>query len=778
MNKETLFIPGLIDQVEIITDRWGIPHIYAANQQDLFFAQGYNAAKDRLFQFEMWRRRALGLLAEIQGEKALQHDIGARLLQFRGDIQKEFQHYHKDGKEIILSFVAGVNAYITTARNSSDPLPVEFRLLNIEPAYWSPEVVVSRHNALTGGAETELMIAKLISSVGADMTGSVLAFSRSPDLNAKEGIDLDDISEDITAYYKASRTPPAFTEEDIGLRLTTQHAEELSSLNAYNDLAPEALGAINSVGSNNWVIAGSKTQSGYPIMANDPHRVMDMPSLRYWAHLIAPGWNVIGGGEPVLPGISIGHNEYGAWGLTIFPIDQEDIYVYEVNPENPNQYWYNGRWEAMTLVEEQIPIKQQSLHQVTLKYTRHGPVLYEDNSKNRAYALRATWLDVGSAPYLASLRIDQAKNWEEFRLGCAYSHLPGENMVWADREGNIGWQAVGATPIRNGWDGLLPVPGDGRYEWAGYVPLESMPYSINPKEGHWQSANHYNVPDSNPTTYSFLSASPYRLNRIKSVLEQGDKFTVEDSIALQYDVTSLPAKLLVPLLSQVKHLPIAMIVQQAINRVLEWDCVLSADSVEAGIYSQWKKALNSSLIDKARVDQLSEEKLVEWLLEPEKVSSSIFGNDASQGRDQLLVDCMVTAVEALTKTLGSEMSGWQYGQEKYHHSKMTHPLSHLVDDKLDIGPVPVGGDESTVNLNFGDQNQLIGASFRIIVDTSNWDSTRGTNTPGQSGDPDSPHYDDMFNLWAKGEYFPVYYSREKVESVASQVTMLNPQLDK
>ena len=212
-------------------------------------------------------------------------------------------------------------------------------------------------------------------------------------------------------------------------------------------------------------------------MANDPHRRIAVPSLRYMAHLVAPGWNVIGGGEPEIPGISIGHNEYGAWGLTVFRTDGEDLYVYDLNPENLNQYKYQDDWEDMSLIEETIKVKNHPEETVVLRYTRHGPVTYIDSTNFKAYAVRCAWLEPGGSPYLASLRMDQAKNWEEFRAACNYSHIPGENMIWADKKGNIGWQAVGIAPIRRNWSGLVPVPGDGRYEWDGYLPITDKPHS-------------------------------------------------------------------------------------------------------------------------------------------------------------------------------------------------------------------------------------------------------------------------------------------------------------
>jgi len=299
-------------------------------------------------------------------------------------------------------------------------------------------------------------------------------------------------------------------------------------------------------------------------------------------HLVAPGWNVIGGGEPVLPGVSIGHNEYGAWGLTIFGSDTEDLYVYDTNPANPNQYKYNGAWETMRIINDSVPVKGEAPVAVELKYTRHGPVLSEDRTHHKAYALRAAWMEIGAAPYLASLRMDQAKNWDEFRDACAYSRIPSENMVWADRNGDIGYQAVSITPLRPNWSGLVPVPGDGRYEWNGYLPIKALPHAHNPDKGYYATANDYQFPPDYPYPEArhYTGADPFRVSRISEVLASGPKETVADMMRLQNDAVSLPARSLVPLLS-------GIVVDGAVERkardvLLAWNRSLDANSTAAG----------------------------------------------------------------------------------------------------------------------------------------------------------------------------------------------------
>ena len=456
---------GLEQPVEILVDRWGISHIYAETEHDLFYAQGWNAARDRLFQLELWRRQATGTVSEILGPRELQRDIGTRLFKFRRDLKQELNHYHDNGVEIIGAYVEGINAYVRRTRSDPSLLPLEFQLLGIVPGLWTPEVVISRHQGLLGNIGAELRTGRLVAQVGAQTVKDLNTYGPGdPLLELDPALDGAALSEDILGLYNAFRASVRFRPEDIaperradadGFAMLEQAAELASRTVAYD--------VEQDVGSNNWVVAGSRSESGYPLMANDPHRAQAAPSLRYWVHLVAPGWDVIGGGEPSLPGVSIGHNQYGAWGLTVFATDAEDLYVYETNPSNPNEYSYRGEWEAMTVITEQIPVKGQGPHSVDLKYTRHGPVVFEDEDRHLAYAVRAGWMEVGGAPYLASLRMDQATTWEEFREACSYSNIPGENMVWADRAGNIGWQSVGIAPVRRNWSGLVPVPGDGRY---------------------------------------------------------------------------------------------------------------------------------------------------------------------------------------------------------------------------------------------------------------------------------------------------------------------------
>ena len=470
-TNTTRQIVGLTSTVEVIRDEAGINHIYANNQHDLFFAQGYCAAKDRLFQFEIWRRQATGTVAEILGERELKRDIGTRLFKYRGNMKTELQHYHQDGEEIIMAYTDGVNAYIEEVLQNPDLLPITFKALNIKPQKWTPDVVISRHQGLLGNITKELEVGKAVAKIGVTKVKEYEWFHpREPKLDLDPTINGRLLSDErILELYNAYRTPIKFLPEDILPAYRIAQSEN-TEIGYQEDLSESEIEKLW-IGSNNWVTSPSLSKEGDAYMANDPHRRLAVPSLRYWVHLSAPGWDVIGGGEPEIPGISIGHNNFGAWGLTVFRTDGEDLYIYELNPNNLNQYKYQNGWEDMTVINEIIAVKDSKNKEVELRYTRHGPVTYIDSINHKAYAVRCAWMEPGGSPYLASLRMDQAKTWEEFRDACNYSHIPGENMIWADKKGNIGWQAVGIAPLRRNFSGMVPVPGDGRYEWDGFLPI-------------------------------------------------------------------------------------------------------------------------------------------------------------------------------------------------------------------------------------------------------------------------------------------------------------------
>lgn len=733
----TLRLPGLHKPVTVLRDPWGIPHIYAETQDDLFFAQGFVAAQDRLFQMEIWRRAGEGRLAEVLGPQAVPRDRFARLLRYRGDMDAEWTSYAPDAKAIVESFVRGVNAFIEQSR---DRLPLEFQLAGFAPEPWTPEVCLLRHAswAVTLNASSEVGRALLVREAGADLVADLLPTDPPKQVEIPEGLDLAGIGPEILAGASAMSAPVTFRE-----------------------------------GSNNWVVAGGLSATGKPLLANDPHRAIQLPSLRWMVHLVGPGWNVIGAGEPALPGVAAGHNDRVGFGFTIVGIDQQDIYVEATNPEDPTQVRYDGRWEAMRVERETIRVKGGEPVEVELKFTRHGPVVHEDRSRHRAYALRWVGNEPGTAGYLGSLSLNRARTWEEFRQALERWKVPSENLLYADVDGNIGWQVAGLAPIRKGWDGLLPVPGDGRFEWQGFLPASELPTSFNPPAGFVATANHNILPPGYPHTLGYEWAPPDRFERILMVLGApgARKFTVEDFQRLQHDALSLPALRLVGLLRQ---LPADARTEETgswIDRLLRWDGVLDKESAEAAVYELWSAELPAAVFQ----PKLSEAvwKLVGPFLDPDQAVDAL--EEASPARDAILVRTLGAALKKAEARLGKDTSKWRWGtlhQTPFRHALSTSDARRAL---FDLPSVERSGDGTTVNAGGGpDFRASHGASFREILDVADWDRSVATSVPGQSGQPGSPHYGDLLPLWAEGRYFPLLFSREQVEAQSKERLVLEP----
>ena len=778
---DTLRTTGLMQPVEILRDRWGVNHIYAKNEHDLFFAQGYSAARDRGFQFEMWRRQATGTMSEVIGMRELKRDQGARLFKYRGSLSADLARYHPRGATIVGAFVEGVNAYVDATVRDPALIAVELKMLGIVPGKWTADVVISRHQGLLGNISEELSNGRFVAHHGTALLEKIQWFHPgpgSPALALDAAIDGAALDAPILALYDAFRAPLRFQPSDIpmALRGDPTNARRLARIDSIAD-DDVRWNQRRDIGSNNWVVSGQHTLSGRALMANDPHRAIAAPSLRYFVHLNAPGWNVIGGGEPVIPGVSIGHNEHGAWGLTIFGTDGEDLQVYKTNPANPSQYQYKGAWETMRTIHESIPVKGEAAVDVALRYTRHGPVVYEDSARHVAYAVRAAWLEPGGAPYMASLRMDQANTWDEFRAACAYSNIPGENMVWADIRGNIGWQSVGIAPVRPNSSGLVPVPGDGRFEWNGFLPILQKPHAYNPPEGFIATANNNLTSETYPyrNAIGWVWADPFRFARISEVLGSGRRVSMMDMMRLQTDYTSIAARALVPMLASLASADAAT--EKARASLVAWNFVLDKNSVPAGIYEAWYRALAAGVTAtmvpapaRAMARGIPMHRIIEWLVSP----GGEYGRNPVAARDSLLLASLTTAVTELTKRHGTDVAAWAWGND--HHALLLHPMSAALTaeqkKRFEVGPWPRGGDGNTVGATGAGENQVAGASFRFIVEAGDWDGSVGVNTPGQSGDVASPHYRDLFELWKNDQYFPVKYSRPAVEAVTEARTML------
>ena len=782
---EKLTVSGLNQPVEIIRDHWGIAHIYARNENDLFFAQGYNAARDRLFELEMWRRQATGTVAEILGPKELKRDIGNRLFQYRGDMNTELNWYHPHGAVIIQAFVNGVNAYIDQTERNPALLTQEFRMLGIKPGKWTRAVVISRFNGLLGNLDDEMNTALAVRAIGADKVKGLESYQPGdPDLKIDPAIDVSLLNKNILELYDAYRKQLKFSADELlpEYRATKSAAADVLTRAAANDYPTLQELADNraDMGSNNWVVSGRLTESGKPLVVGDPHRVQEAPSLRYWVHLNAPGWNVIGAGEPSIPGVSYGHNAYGGWGYTVYGADTEDLYVYDTNPANPNQYRYGSGWEDMKVVRDSIPVKGQAAVPVNLKFTRHGPVIFEDKQHHKAYAVRAAWLEPGGAPYMADLRVDQAQNWDQFDDAVSYARIPAENMIWGDRTGDIGYNAATIAPRRPNFSGLVPVPGDGRYEWDGFLQIKQLPHALNPDKGFYNTSNDYQVPKGydHMEVVQQVWTDPYRAREVAEVLGSGRKFSVADMVNLQNYNLSIPARSIVPLLRFADiHDPAAKV---AANRLMHWDYILDQDSVEAGIYEMFQRHLmedvRATIVPAAAKPYLSPPmtRIIASLTAPD----GSYGPDPVKGRDQLIGKALTEGVAELSRRFGSDMGLWTLGS--FHYARIDHPMGDALrpelETKFDVGHLPRGGDAYTITATGGGDQQTGGASFKIIQNTDDWDASVGLNNPGQSGDVNNPHYRDLYEYWARGRYFPIFFSRDKIEGVAELNITLAPEL--
>lgn len=774
MNTTEIANSGVEKPVEILMDHWGIPHIYAQSYYDAFFAQGFNAARDRLWQIDLWRRRGLGKLSEVLGQEYVEQDKASRMFLYRGNMEKEWKAYGNNTKKIVSSFVSGINAYIDVVADNSDSLPQEFNILGYKPEKWNPEDVVQiRSHGLIRNAQNEVERALTLREYGEDVERVRQRLEPHCNMKVPEGLDLQDIPKDVLDVYSLAKQEVYFDDAQKKVKNT--------SLN-------DKIKYESDLGSNNWVLSPSKSKTGRPILANDPHRTLTVPSLRYIAHLCAPGLNVIGGGEPALPGISIGHNERVGYGLTIFAIDQEDLYVYETNPTNSSEYLYDGKWKSMNCITEKIKIKGDKERTVNLEFTQHGPVVYKDEKNNRAFAIRSVWLEPGTAPYLGSLSYMNAQNWDEFYKAMNGWGTPSENQVYADIDGNIGWKPGGMTPIRKTWNGLLPVPGDGRYEWDGFLDQEKLPSMFNPLSGWIATANNMNLPEDYPYQkykLGFEWTAPFRVQRIKEVIARHEKLGIDECLRLQTDYLSIPARRIIAQLTSIDSKEPKM--KEALNMLINWNKELSVDSSPAALFEVWyqyhlQKAIVEKLVPKEAADDIETGDPVVVLRQIEYPDER-FGNNPEKTRDEILLSSLKDAVKHTESLLGPEMKNWEWGD--LHYSFLEHSLSkaEIVNRKrrnqLNVGPHPRGGDKFTVgNTGYNeDFQQTSGSTYRMVLDVGNWDNSVVMNSPGQSGDPSNKHYDDLFHNWVTNQSVPMLYSYEKIKDATEERFILLPILD-
>ncbi|MER9230271.1 penicillin acylase family protein [Mesorhizobium sp. M0664] len=770
--SKLLKVRGLQREVSINIDRWGVPHIRAENLHDLFFAQGWNAARDRLWQIDMARKRGLGLLSRDFGPGYLAQDRASRLFLYRGDMASEWRAYGSDAEEICTAFTSGINAYIDVCDAGLLHLPPEFAVLGNRPDRWEPEDVVRiRSHSITRNASSELLRSKVMASAGPELGAKLDIFrkqlSHGVTPTPAEGFNPAVMTDRVLRDFQLAVSPVTFSKERLCCSL--EEADRWT-VTASGGLARSSFAE----GSNNWAISAERTTTGRPILAFDPHRTHTLPSIRYVVHLTMPGLDVIGAGEPMLPGIAMGHNGTAAFGLTIFGADQEDIYVYDTAPVDFDSYAYDGGWEKVRVVEDVIPVKGLPDQPVRLKFTRHGPVLCQDELNNRAFALRTVLMDPGAAPYMASLSVMRAKTHQEYVHSLEGWGCPSVNHVYADISNNIAWQPSGATPIRENWDGLLPVPGDGRFEWRGYLCPSNGPSEINPARGFIATANAMNVPDdwsnSNPAiAYEWLDSS--RHDTLHRELSRDKLFSLEDCIRLQCSTFSPIAARVIKAITRL----VANAGDSAIWQFLRnWDNVLSADSAPAALFEVWLSKHLGPLI--ARREGAGAQ-VIPLLMPFEFPSIALWLETTVPERDfvEALQTSLLDAWTECSTLMGSEPANWSWGG--LHKLHLQHPLQSITDAEWSLEPVALGGSSSALNYadyRLGDFSVVSGPSIRMIIDVGNWDESLFINNPGQSGVPGSVHYEDLTSDWRQGKYKPLAYSQARVKNETSWSIMLSP----
>lgn len=724
----TIALTGLRASVTVVRDRWGVPHISAQSTEDLYFAQGFVMAQDRLWQMEMWRRGAEGRLAEVLGPAAVSRDRQARLLRYRGPVDDaELTIYHPDARRIMTAYVAGVNAFIEGA-TTAGTLPVEFVLTGIRPEPWTIASLILRQNSF-GDATSELQLARSVAQLGAAEANR----RRNPDpfeaLIVPTGLNVAIIGDEVQAAMRAGGPAPR----------PTVLPEYAGITGARPGLQPD--GSVPEPGSNNWVVSGALSATGKPVVANDPHREVALPSLRYIVHLSAPGWNVAGSVEPPFLGVAIGHNERIGWGLTIVGTDQHDVYVEELNPANENEVRFNGRWEPLRTVREQITVKGAAPETVELKFSRHGPVFHVDRANHRAYALKSALHEPGTAPYLAGLRLSQVGDCTSFLEAAHYWNSPSENLVCGDMDGNISWQASALTPDRKGWSGRLPIPGTGEYEWQGF--RKDLPSELNPPRGFIATANHNIQPPGFAPPLMFKTApTPFdRINRLLQLIRPGRQYTLDDHARWQHDAHSLRAAADLAQFRGWTSQDAA--VEQARAEIAAWDAVYTRESRAAALYEAWRAAAASG---RGRGEGGGR--------------GQAGGADATAPAREEVEARLKSGIEALKKSQGSDRASWRWG--RMH----TRSFSHAFVPAFSLPTVERSGGAGTVAAD--------GASYREIFDVANWDRSLVINTPGQSGQPGSTFYGNLLQDWADNKYFNLAFSKEAVEKAVAHRLTLTP----
>lgn len=799
-------VPGLEGEVRIYRDGYGVPHIYAVSHHDLFFAQGYVHAQDRFFQMDFWRHMGSGRLSELLGKQMLETDKFLRTLGWERIAQQELDLLGEEEQAILQAYSDGVNAYLEGLSGAS--LSLEYYFLELinkdyQPAPWTPLNSLTWGKAmawdLRANLDTEIERAKLLKAIPRNQLEflypdypadhPVIVPKFSPPEKKTASILLDTAGSELPS----GENMPDLTPLLDALQVSAEEVDRLSG------------GGFESVGSNSWAVHGDLTDTGKPYLANDPHLGAQIPSIWYEVglHCLEKAetcqLDVAGFSFAGVPGVVIGHNDRIAWGFTNVGPDVMDLYIEKVDPENPTRYQTPDGWQEMELILETIQVAGDDPVEHEVYLTRHGPVIGSvygleafaqetglSVPENYALAVRWTALEP-SCLFCAVWDINLAGSWEEFRQAARSFSVPSQNLLYADIDGNIGYQMPGNIPIRvAGHDGMLPVPGwNGEYEWQGYIPFAELPHVLNPREGFIVTANNAVVGAEYPYLISEEWDQGFRAQRIANLLKaREDPITLTYLKKMQGDNYDPLAAVLVPFLLDQRYTDPEL--QAAQDLLRDWDYQADLESAPAALYMTfWQNLVSNTLQDnlppdyQVGVDSRAKQIFRELVSQP----NNPWWDDPSTTSREYMADIFRLTLEEsyreLEKELGNEPASWQWGN--LHTITFQHQVMSgfpVINQAFNQGPFPAGGGSGIVNATGWDPENpyLIDwlPSMRMIVDLNDLTNSLSIHTTGQSGHAYHPHYIDLAELWRKIYYHPMLWDANHVERQSESVLILTP----
>lgn len=804
-TRGDITLDGLDAEVNVYRDAAGIPHIYAESERDMYFAQGFVHAQDRFWQMEFWRHLGQGRLSEILGEDILETDRFIRTIGWNRMAQTHLAYYEREAPEmmeILDAYSAGVNAYLAQNGENFSLNQTILGLVQepweIEP--WEPLDTISWGVVMAwdlgGNWDDELARVRLNQELGEAATSIILPgypYDSRPVIAR-----LDQIENGLPAEEAPSEEDENGDSSDSEA-FQADSGERVAWSRVDTTLAgqPPDFGLVRAslaTGSNSWVVSGEHTETGMPLLANDPHLGIQMPSIWYEMGLHAPDHNVVGFSFAGVPGVIIGHNEHIAWGFTNVGPDVQDLYIEKINPADPLQYEFEGEWHDMDVIEEVIGVNGGDDVVVEVRETQHGPII-NDVVDGQSDVLAFRWTVQEENPIFQAIRLlNEARNYDDFREALRYFEAPSQSVVYADVEGNIAYQMPGRIPLRANGDGLIPAPGwTGENEWEDNIPFEELPAVLNPDEGFIVTANNAVTEEAYPYYLTHYWADGDRAQRIKELLEEaiarGD-VDADDFARIQMDGRTLLAESYIPLLEGLSSSDRR--VQAAIERMRGWDRQTDPASVPAALF----EVFNMQLAHAALADELGEASddylsnsggaqrvfLHQLAQQPDARWWDDVTTGETEDRQEIIHQALSATVDWFEENVGSDMESWNWG-ELHTATFVSDPLGQsgigLIESIVNRGPYAVGGTTSAVNATSWSWNNVAAVgghpSMRMIVDMSDLDNGRVIHPTGQSGHPFHSHYDDFIEMWINGEYRTLRFNREAVQEAQVDTLLLQPQ---